>query len=72
MAWGVNPLKLMIDSQIALAVILSAVVVPLLLLMMERRAGALRFNKSWLIGSGVAAALCVGFDLALLGLCFRV
>jgi manganese transport protein len=72
MAWGVNPLKLMIDSQIALALILPAVVVPLLLLMMGRRVGALRFTKSWLIGSGVAAALCDGFDLALLGLYFLV
>jgi hypothetical protein len=32
--------------------------------------GALRFTNVWLISSGVAAALCVGFDLALLGLCF--
>jgi len=70
MAWGVDPLKLMIGSQVALALILPAVVVPLLLLMMATRVGALRFTNVWLISSGVAAALCVGFDLALLGLCF--
>ena len=71
MALGINPLKLMVGSQVALALILPAVVLPLVLLMMARRVGALRFTNSWLISSGVAAALCVVFDLALLALCFH-
>lgn len=71
LAWGIDPLKLIIGSQIALALVLPVVIVPLVLLMMSRRFGVSRFSRPWLIASGFAAALCVSFDLALLGFFLR-
>lgn len=66
LAWGFDPLKLIVSSQIVLAIVLPVVIVPLVLLMKLKRIGASHFSRPWLLASGFAAALCVSFDLALL------
>jgi manganese transport protein len=63
---GVDPLKMMLWSQALLAMILPAVVVPLMIIMASLPAPPTRSARRWLAASAVAAAICIALDTALI------
>jgi manganese transport protein len=66
MICAVDPIRLMLWSQVVLAVLLPAVVIPLLILSLSRRSGFVRCPRP-LIGAALAAvAVCLAFDGALI------
>jgi manganese transport protein len=67
MVAGADATTLLIWSQVALALVLPAVLVPTIAVCLRRRLTAALPLPRWLIGTAIAtAALCVAFDAALL------
>jgi manganese transport protein len=60
---GADPTRLLLWSQVALALVLPAAVIPMLILLYEQEGRRL---SALLAGAVAAGALCLGFDLALL------